>query len=1023
MNGKKYGVLWSILTAVFFILTLIAVIGSAIANGYSAAVNAYFDVLPYKLVDIGEDEVVDTEYYKSSFVTGNGNYDDAALYDYDLRVAQQITNEGSVLLWNNGGLPLKKGSAVSCFSNTSVNAVYTGTGSGSISVKSAVDLKTSLEQYEFKVNDKLWNFYATGAGSKSAGYGITQKGSSGIATNEPMYTNEVPWSLIQGAAGVNDSFAQFGDAAIFVLGRSGGEGGDLSYTGSPDTINGNYLQLSSIEKSVIDNLINLKNGGTFKKVILLLNSANAMQMDLISRYATDIDACLWIGQPGAGGMPGIAKLLCGDANPSGRLVDTYVYDNASSPAMANFYLHRYSNAGAFNLDAQDTNTQTAYTVYQEGIYVGYKYYETRYEDIVLGTAGAGNYDYKSTVAYPFGYGLSYTDFSFDNFSVNKNRDGDFEVSVKVTNTGKVAGRQVAQIYLQKPYTAYDIENGIEKSAVELVGYAKTKILEPNASETLKITVDNQDFKSYDANGYQTYIREAGDYYLAAGNDAHDALNNILAAKKADGISVSTELMTDVNGKQTNGNAELTEKISFAETDTQTYSVSKHTGAEITNVFDFADINRYDGAGDNSVTYLSRSNWAGTFPAGAASLSLTAEMAERLACERILEQTKKDAEEFYKEHGEIKYGQNNGLSLIELKELPYDDPQWDLLLDQMSLDEQAELCSNGYHTTALVESINKPATRDENGPLGISVTFSTSTARASMGWPCEPTRAATFNTALNELMGRCLGEDMLHAGVNGLWGYGLNIHRTPYSGRNFEYYSEDSFLSGETCVYETVGAQSRGAFVMVKHFAANDSETQRHGNNEWMTEQTLREIYLSPFEKEFTEGGALATMTSYNRIGCEWAGGSYALCTTVLRGEWGFLGYTSSDYAGQSRDYNYYQNVYIGIQAGCDTYDANFHKDEYDDVRNDPMFRYCLRVSSKRICYAILQTAAMNGIRSSTRVVYVNTWWQNALIGTQVGLAAVTIVFGSLLALYIVRTVKSKRAGKTADTQDGGNGNE
>lgn len=342
----------------------------------------------------------------------------------------------------------------------------------------------------------------------------------------------------------------------------------------------------------------------------------------------------------------------------------------------------------------------------------------------------------------------------------------------------------------------------------------------------------------------------------------------------------------------------------------------------------------------------------------------------------------------------------------MKGLPYDASEWDELLNQMSWDEQAELCSNGYHTTALVESINKPATRDENGPLGISVTFSTSNARKSMGWPCEPTRAATFNKPLSKLFGQCVGEDMLHAKVTGLWGYGLNIHRTPYSGRNFEYYSEDSFLSGEVCAQETIGAQSKGSFIMVKHFAANDSETQRHGNNEWMSEQTLREIYLSPFEKEFTEGGAGSTMTSYNRLGTQWTGGSYSLLTTVLRGEWGFKGYTSSDYAGKSKgNYAYYQNVYTGIQAGCDTYDANFHKDEYDGLQDDKVFQYCLRISSKRICYTILNTAVMNGISSSTKVVYINTWWQNALIALEVSCGILTLGFASWLTLHLVKSRK------------------
>lgn len=786
-------------------------------------------------------------------------------------------------------------------------------------------------------------------------------------------------------------------------------------------MNGNYLQLSQSEKDVLDHLIDLKKNHVFKNVVLLLNSANSMQMDLIGSYRNQIDACLWVGQPGAGGAPGIAKLLCGDANPSGCLVDTYVYDNNSSPAMKNFYLHRYGNSGDYPNVGNDW--QTAYTVYQEGIYVGYKYYETRYEDYVLGEGNPGDYIYKDTVCYPFGYGTSYSTFSFSNYSVTLNSEGKYDVSVSVKNTGNKKGRHVAQIYLQKPYTQYDKDNLVEKSAVELVGYAKTDILKPGDSETLTVEVDDQVFKSYDSYGYKTYIREAGDYYLSVGNDAHDALNNILAKKASSGIQVNRSKMVDSLGNQTNGDETLTKTITFDNLDTTTYSKSIHTGKEITNQFDFADLNLFEGnSEDQKVTYLTRKDWEGTMPEEAPRLNLTDRMATDLASKRNLEETFKDAEEYYEKHGEIKYSQDQKYSLIQMKGLPYDAPQWDELLNQMSLEEQAELCSNGYHTTALVESVNKPATRDENGPLGISVTFSTSNARKSMGWPCEPTRAATFNKKLSKLFGQCVGEDMLHAKVTGLWGYGLNIHRTPYSGRNFEYYSEDSFLSGEACAEETIGAQSKGAFIMVKHFAANDSETQRHGNNEWMSEQTLREIYLSPFEKEFTYAKAGSTMTSYNRLGNQWTGGCYNLMTNVLRGEWGWLGYASSDYAGASKgNYGYYQNVYTGIQAGCDTYDANFHKDEYDAILDKKnyeseeeykktvnVFKYCLRMSSKRICNTILNSAAMNGISSSTRVVYMNTFWQNGLIVLMSSLGALTAGFGVWLGFDIVKMIKSKK---------------
>lgn len=1012
MKIGKHWKLWTILTSASAIMTTMFVVGTVIANKYNASINAYFNLVDYERVEIDDVADLDTEYYKSSFVTKGGNYDDGALFDYDLRVSEQVVSEGSVLLWNeNNALPLTdEEKDISLFSNTSVNMVYTGTGSGSINVKEAVNLKTAFEKYKFNVNDSLWNFYETGNGSKDKGYGLLQKGSSGISTNEPLYTKEVPWSVIESDTGVKNSFATYNDAAIYVLGRSGGEGGDLSNAGTSadnDTIGGDYLQLSEIEKGVLDKLIEEKKKGTFSKIVLLINSANAFNFDLINEYkgADKIDSCMWVGQPGAGGTPGIAKLIAGKSSPSGHLVDTYVYDNNSCPAMENFYLNQYLNASQYGLGG----TKSAYTVYQEGIYVGYKYYETRYEDVVLNTKNVGNYDYSKTVAYPFGFGLSYTQFEFSNMNIKEDKSGDYEISVDVTNVGSKPGRKAAQVYLQTPYTEYDKTNAIEKASVSLAGYEKTNILQPGEKQTLKIIVDDQELKSYDANGAKTYIREAGDYYFALGNDSHDALNNILEAKSQNGVSVDKSKMVDSLGKAGSGNSSLVKKINFADNNTSTYSKSVHTDAEITNLFDFSDINKYENKGTNGVKYLTRNDWLGTYPEGAPTLVLNDNMVKDLAEKFEIEETKKDAEAFYEKNGPIVYGsKKTSWSLIEMKDLKLDDPTWDELLNQMTFEEQAELCSNGYHTTVAVPSINKPATRDENGPLGISVTFSTMQSRKSMGWPCEPIRAATFNKPLNELMGKCVGEDMLHAGVTGLWGYGLNIHRTAYAGRNFEYYSEDALLSGETCAYETQGAQSKGAFVMVKHFAANDSDTNRHGNNEWMSEQALREIYLKAFEIEFTKGKAKSTMTAYNRLGTTWAGGSYALLTKVLRNEWGFNGYTSSDYAGGTRSEDYDMNSYVGIQAGNDTYDANWHKDEYMPYKDNDLIKYCLRISSKRICQTIMDTAVMNGISPSTKIVFIKTWWQKSLIAIDATFGTLTFAFGMLLALSIFEKRKNKK---------------
>ncbi len=923
-----------------------------------------FGTVRYRTEPIPEEEYLDTEYYRSSFVTENGNYDDPSLLDYDVRVAEQLVSEGCVLLWNDGGaLPLAGGDRVSLFGNTSVNLVYTGSGSGTIRVTDPVTLKDGLEKYGLQVNPGLWNFYASGAGSKAKGYGLVQVGSGGTTTNGAiLYTREVPWKVISGD-GVKSGFASYGDAAIFVLGRSGGEGGDLS-ADQPgyDTIGRNYLELSEVEKEVLENLIAEKEKGTFGSVILLINSANAVQFEVLSGLREGIDACLWIGEPGNAGAGGIGKVLAGLVSPSGHLPDTFCYDNTTSPAMTNFYVHRYANAGQYGLK----DTQSAYTVYAEGIYVGYKYYETRYEDRVLGQGNAGDFDYGSEVAFPFGFGLSYTDFSLSGMTWEKTEDGGYRMTVKVTNAGGLPGRHAVQVYLQKPYTDYARKNGIEVASVALAGYAKTRLLSPGESDTVTVTVSPAEFRSYDAKGYGTYFADAGRYYLAVGDSAHDALDRILMKKAEEGVSVDRAKMTS------SPDASAVFSFEIGGKDAGARPTSPYTGAEIVNRFSFADWNTYGGSDGQTVTYLTRNDWEGSFPRQVPALTVTDTLAADLADRRTIPEAAEDAARYYETHGQIVYGKENGMTLADLRilsVLPADeyDGHFETLLDQMTREEQAELCSNGYHITCAVGSVGKPSGRMENGPLGITQKFTTFPDAVSIGWPCEPTRAATFNPALEELFGKCVGEDLLHAGVVGLWGFGVNLHRTPYSGRNFEYYSEDPFLSGTACAAETKGAQSKGAIVMIKHFAANDAESQRHGNNEWMTEQTLREVYLSAFEKAFTEGGATATMTSYNRLGAQWTGGCYALLTTVLRGEWGFGGFCCSDYTNGTG--TPYMDPYTGIQAGCDTFDSNvYHADVYDAFREDPVIAYRLRMASKHILNAARQSSNVNGVRPTLRVI-------------------------------------------------------
>ena len=529
---KKKGsgvVLYSVLTGVFAVLFAAACIGTNLAFASSQAVNIALQVSTYDTRGTDDDAV----YYESDFSSVE------ELEAHDREIAEQLTGEGAVLLKNNGALPLSAGDKVSTLSHSSVDIVTCGTGSADIDTSNAPTLKEALEEVGLEVNPTLWDFYTTGAGAdyvRTPGKGVS------LGDRAAWHINEVPVSLYgtnveaaDVAAGaeitdVRSSFAEYGDAAIVTISRVAGEGADLEYGDYTDGTN--VLSLTQEERDMLE-MANEE----FDKVIVLINSTNALECDFIDDPAYGVDAVLWIGYTGTWGLNAVADILVGNVNPSGKLVDTYCYDNTTAPGLVGYYAQTYSN-----FDENDTATwysvanggldgNAYYIAYQEGIYVGYRYYETRYEDVVLGQGNAGYYDYVSTVAYPFGYGLSYTTFDWSDFSAGYDAASDsFTVNVTVTNTGSVAGKEVVQVYFQSPYTDYDRQNGIEKASVELCGFDKTELLEPGASETVTITVPRSELACYDAETARTYILDAGDYYLTAGHDAHDALNNILAAK-------------------------------------------------------------------------------------------------------------------------------------------------------------------------------------------------------------------------------------------------------------------------------------------------------------------------------------------------------------------------------------------------------------------------------------------------------------------------------------------------------------
>ena len=554
---RKHITPWKILAIICAVMTIISIPLSILLQKFDNTMAARFGGSFWKL----QNEDTNAQYYTSDFNSPE------EMVNYGLALTQQVEAEGAALLMNNNNaLPLAADAKVSTFSSSSVNLVYGGTGSGNIDASTADTLRTALEKVGVTVNPTLWDFYTTGAGKDYS------RKTAGTVAKSSEVTAEVPWDVYTDE--VKDSVAQYGDAAIVTLSRVGGEGADLSYGEV------NYLALDENEKAMLQNVAEMKKNGTVKKTILLINSANALQVDFLKNNEYDIDAALWIGDVGISGINAVAEILTGKVNPSGSLVDTYCYDNFSAPAMWNFTPTTYEGY----VEGGDVSAKAkSYMIYQEGIYVGYKYYETRYEDFVTGNGNAGDYAYGDIVAYPFGYGMSYTDFDISDMNVSYNAaDDTYTVTVKVTNTGDMAGKKTVQVYVQSPYTDYDKENGVEKSAVSLVGFGKTGMIEPGASETLSMTVNKRDIASYDTYGAGTYILDAGDYYFTAATDAHNAVNNILAAK---GYTVES-----TNGKMTaDGNADLTYTWTEDALDTTTYATSEN-GTAITNQLSCADPN-------------------------------------------------------------------------------------------------------------------------------------------------------------------------------------------------------------------------------------------------------------------------------------------------------------------------------------------------------------------------------------------------------------------------------------------------
>ena len=960
LGNVPFAIVWG---TVFVVIAAALIVGNVLANTYASIISLTLGHETSRIEATSGAEQQDTQYFKSSYT------DEQKLYEDGLALCEEITAEGIVLLKNDGNLlPLGPGKKLSFFSESSVDFVYGGSGSGSIDTSTAPTLKDAFEAEGFTVNPVLWKFYVDNHGSYTRDTRhVFSSGTSGSwAINECPYSEYTP--------AVRSSYAQYDDAAVVILSRMAGEGDDI-----PNKIGGfakaegnvHLLQLTEQEKSLFQGI---QDDPAVKRIIVVVNSANALELGFLEDGSySKIQAAVWVGGVGQSGLYALAKVFSGDVVPSGRLVDTYAYDLFSSPASRNMGHHTYTN--------QSTDHFNTYVVYQEGIYVGYKYYETRYEDVVTRRPGAGSYNYAATVQYPFGYGLSYTDFSYGNLRLEQSGT-QYTVYVDVTNTGATySGKETVQVYAQTPYTDYDRANRVEKAAVELVGFAKTDVLAPGQTETLVISVDRSDMRSYDYTGAKTFILDGGTYYLTAAKNAHDAVNNILAAR---GYGVG-------DGMDSAGNAALVASFDLA-FDAKSYA-SGEDNYGITNQLQEADINNYG----VDLVYLSRSAWEGTFPAEL-NLAATEQMIAAQHPLSSVSELEAAARQLGLYTDEMpRTGAANGISLITMRGAPYDDENWELLLDNLTFEEMQRVIRIGGYQTLPIESIVFNGQKELDGPAGISTTI-VNAGTHCMAYPAECMLGASFNTSFATRLGDLIAEDGLHSGVAGWYAPSMNVHRTPFSGRNFEYYSEDGFEAGVLAAAEIQATNAKGLVTFVKHFAFNDQETNRMGIAVWANEQELREVCLEAFEKAVRNGGAVAIMSSMNRVGSTWSGAHVGLMTNILRNEWGFEGRVLSDYNG-STAYSCYQSLYGALVAGNDQMlSTNDSLYLIDDLKNSPTGIALMRRACKNILYSIVNGAGMNGISQGAKIVPVMPLWR-------IWVALIDVAVALLLALGIALVIR------------------
>lgn len=1024
MSKKKSGRrVWRGVTTATASLLALSVCASTVVDGFRTDIDKFLGTKSTKLVTEDSDGT-DLYTFKSDYTSTT------ELLHGIQDVGERMSEEGSVLLKNNGALPLTQDETqkITLLGFSSYYPVQGGDMGSSFIANTGTDADTV---------DMVGAF-------KAKGFGLNQTVADMYEALKPMYKSEVQsWggtveynhitapsttgvfsSKEPSQAAMDGQNATWKDSMndnnvmIVTIARSASENGSYNpgTAGVDPTQNLNQtdpLGLSDDERDLINAAVTAKaaNGG---KVIVLLNNVSAMEVQEIEDNV-GVDAILQVGLPGGYGFYGVADILSGAVSPSGHLTDTYAVKNASAPSAQNFGDLQWANANP-DISMNDAIVEA------ENIYIGYKYYETRYFDTVMGQGNAAStvgsstgsaWNYDDEVTYPFGYGLSYTTFeqTLDNLNVDLENET-VTANVTVKNTGSVAGKDVVQLYVSLPYTDYDKEHGVEKAAIQLLDYGKTAELAPGASETVTITADMQNMASWDStadNAVGTkgcYILDAGDYWFTIGNGAHEAVNNVLAAE----------------GQSVDGSADKAKSWTLDSFDDTTFATTKN-GTAVENQLADMDVNYWL---PGTATYLTRADWEGTFPKTYKDLTATDEMLDILDNDIYEINANGDP-------STVTFGADNGLTLADLKGVSdINDERWDMLMDEITLEECMIRTGFGGTSTKVIESIMSPEAIQNDGPNGFNSypLGQYANTDASTGDPCvvdandpnltykmgtmvnETVIAQTFNKDLAADYGRVIGNYSLWANTAIFWGIGTNLHRLPYNARNHEYYSEDAVLTAGQGTAYAAAAMQYGVIIAPKHLAFNDTEINRTGISVFMTEQQARENELRGTQGIVENAHVLGLMTAYNRVGITQDNAHTGLMKNILRNEWGFQGLISEDFIQNANYVVLKEAVLNGVTMSCNTGDntmaAVSEKYPYwtvEAVSQDTTMMTALKQAMKYQNYALANSNAMDGMASSTRLVSVRTWYDNALVAVQVVFAALTVLAA---AMYVLNDRKSKK---------------